>query len=211
MRTRSPTRARLALLLVAIASIAAVVLLSREGDSGSESRAADRQPIDALIDSMRARYPEIQRPNGHFRSSIGGGTRYGNAYMGYALLMSGVRAGDDAAIEAGLRGLTNPLQPGRRPNRPSVFESLALAAGYNIAKEHAEDEPLFRENRPAWEDFLQAGTADPDPRGDPLRQPLAGRGGRDSGAPGNGAEVERADRGARRPARRGRPAEPSSS
>jgi hypothetical protein len=154
MRTRFATRARLAVLLVVIVA-AAIVLATRGGGSDDEGRAADRKPVDALIDAMRERYPAIQRESGHFRSAIGGGTRYGNAYMGYALLMSGVRTGDDEAIEAGLRGLTNPLQPGRTPNRPSVFEILALAAGYNIAKDHAEDEPLFKRYRPAWEDFLK--------------------------------------------------------
>ena len=154
MRTRPATRTRLAVLLVAVVA-AAIVLVTRGGDSADESRADDRKPIDTLIDGMRERYPAIQRENGHFRSAIGGGTRYGNAYMGYALLMSGVRTGDDEAIEAGLRGLTNPLQPGRIPNRPSVFEILALAAGYNIAKDHARDEPLFERNRAAWEDFLK--------------------------------------------------------
>ena len=155
-RSRSATRARLGALL-AVAALAALVLVLLGGDdSGDESRAAGAKPVDALIDAMRARYPEIQRENGHFRSAIGGGTRYGNAYMGYALLMSGVRTGDDAAVEAGLRGLTNPLQRARLPNRPSVFEILALAAGYNIAREHAGDEPLFRDNREAWERFLTA-------------------------------------------------------
>jgi hypothetical protein len=37
-----------------------------------------------------------------------------------------------------------------------VFEILALAGGYNIAREHAADEPLFRDNRAAWERFLKA-------------------------------------------------------
>jgi hypothetical protein len=156
-RSRRSARGRLlALLAVAAVAAIAVVLLGGGDDEGGESRAADRKPVDALIDAMRARYPKIQRENGHFRSAIGGGTRYGNAYMGYALLMSGVRTGDDAAIQAGLRGLTNPLQRAELPSRPSVFEILALAAGYNIAREHAADEPLFRENRAAWEKFLKA-------------------------------------------------------
>ena len=156
MRSRSATSTRLAALLAVAAVVALGLVLLSGDDPDNESRAAGGKPVDTIIDAMRARYPEIQRENGHFRSAIGGGTRYGNAYMGYALLMSGVRTGDDAAVEAGLRGLTNPLQDGRNPNRPSVFEILALAAGYNIAREHAEDEPLFRDNRKAWEDFLKA-------------------------------------------------------
>ena len=150
-------RSRPLLAVLAALAIAAAIVLATgdDGTDGASRAASDGKPVDPLIDAMRARYPEIQRKSGHFRSAIGGGTRYGNAYMGYALLMSGVRAGDDAAIEAGLRGLTNPLQPGRRPNRPSVFEILALAAGYNIAREHAADEPLFKSNRAAWEDFLR--------------------------------------------------------
>ncbi|HEX8054247.1 MAG TPA: hypothetical protein VF517_14750 [Thermoleophilaceae bacterium] len=156
MRRSRLRRLRIPLSALAIAVAAALGVSANDDGPGGESRAAAGQkPVDPLIDAMRARYPEIQRPNGHFRSSIGGGTRYGNAYMGYALLMSGVRTGDDAAVEAGLRGLTNPLQPGRRPNRPSVFESLALAAGYNIAREHAAGEPLFKRFRAAWEDFLR--------------------------------------------------------
>ena len=142
-------------MVVAALAAAAVAVALAAGGGGGEGRAADAKPVDPLIDAMRARYPKLQRPNGHFRSSIGGGTRYGNAYMGYALLLSGVRAGDDAAVEAGLRGLTYPLQPGRTPNRPSVFEILALAAGYNLARQHAAGEALFRDNRRAWEAFLR--------------------------------------------------------
>ena len=152
---RRTKRRRLGALLAALAIATAAALNQRAEDPGSEGRASGGKPVDGLIDAMRARYPKIQRENGHFRSGIGGGTRYGNAYMGYALLMSGIRSGDDSAVEAGLRGLTNPLQPGRRPNRPSVFENLALAAGYNLAREHAGDEELFRRNRGAWEDFLR--------------------------------------------------------
>nr|MDQ3936417.1 hypothetical protein [Actinomycetota bacterium] len=133
----------------------ALALVALAGCGSGAEPAADSKPVDALADAMRERYPAIQRENGHFRSAIGGGTRYGNAYMGYALLLSGTRAGDDAAVQAGLRGLTNPLQPGRTPNRPSVFEILALAAGYNLAREHAADDPLFTRNRRAWEDFLR--------------------------------------------------------
>jgi hypothetical protein len=157
VRRSRPSRSRLALPLLAVAVLAVIAVVAIAGGDGpgGESRAAGGKPVDPLIDAMRARYPKLQRESGHFRSSIGGGTRYGNAYMGYALLMSGVRAGDDAAVEAGLRGLTNPLQPGRRPNRPSVFEILALAAGYNIARERASEEPLFERNRAAWEDFLR--------------------------------------------------------
>lgn len=141
--------------LAVVASAIAITIAAGGGSDGGESRAADARPVDELIRAMRERYPKLQRENGHFRSGIGGGTRYGNAYMGYALLMSGVRAGDGAAVEAGLRGLTNPLEPGRTPNRPSVFEILALAAGYNVAREHAADEPLFRRNRGRWEAFLR--------------------------------------------------------
>jgi hypothetical protein len=155
MRSPAATRPRLAVLLVAVAAVAIVVLLSGRGDSGHTGHAAGTKPVDTLIDAMREHYPGIQRANGHFRSAIGGGTRYGDAYMGYALLLSGLRTGDRQAIDAGFRGLTNPLQPGRRPNRPSVFEILALAAGYNLARDRAADAPMFKRNRAAWEDFLR--------------------------------------------------------
>jgi hypothetical protein len=155
MRSPLATRPRVAVLLVAAAAVALVVALSGRGGPAHESHAAGHKPVDTLIDAMRERYPAIQRPNGHFRSAVGGGTRYGDAYMGYALLLGGLRTGDRNAIDAGFRGLTNPLQPGRRPSRPSVFETLALAAGYNLAREEAADEPAFKRYRPAWEDFLR--------------------------------------------------------
>ena len=133
----------------------AIVALATAGGGGEDGDRAGSKPVDELIAQMKRRYPRLQRDNGHFRSPVGGGTRYGNPYMGYALLMSGVRTGDERAIHSGLLGLTYPFTRERLPNRPSVFEVLALAAGYNVARAHVGGDPLFVRHRANWEGFLR--------------------------------------------------------
>src|SRR6266496_295035 len=40
----------------------------------------------SLASDMARPWPALQRPSGHFRAGIGGGSRYGDAMVGYALL-----------------------------------------------------------------------------------------------------------------------------
>lgn len=151
-RSRAPLAALIAVALVALVA-GLVVGLGDDGPGGGDG--GEAKPVDHLIGQLVRVYPERQRDNGHYRSPVGGGTRYGNAYMGYAMLMHSVRAGSERSRRSGLHGLTNTFVTGRVPNRPSVFEILALAGGYNLAREHFADDPVFRRHRGAWEDFLR--------------------------------------------------------
>ncbi|HEX8065816.1 MAG TPA: hypothetical protein VF520_04735 [Thermoleophilaceae bacterium] len=166
MRSTAPTRsrparrprglaARAAVLLAAVAAVVVAVVLLAGGGSEGGSRAAAPRPVDRLLGPMTRRYEAVQRDNGHFRGSIGGGTRYGDAYLGYAMLQTGIRARDPRTTASGLRGLVYSLPRAELHSRPSVFENLALAAGYNLARRHLADDPLFRRTRREWESFLR--------------------------------------------------------
>ena len=97
----------------------------------------------------------LQQPNGRFRNILGGGTRYGEATLGYALLQAGARAGNRAQIHAGLKAISFAVRKAVHHARPSVFENLSIAAAYNIARRSLRRDPVFRHVRPRWERFLE--------------------------------------------------------
>src|SRR5262245_17359170 len=63
----------------------------------ASSGTAPAQPsVGALAASLDAQiaapWPKLQQPTGRFKNILGGGTRYGEATLGYALLQAGARA-----------------------------------------------------------------------------------------------------------------------
>lgn len=83
-------------------------------------------------------------------------TRYGESVLGYALVQTGVREGEDRLIDSGLRALAYVAnRPAGTHHRASVFEDMAMAAAYNFVRRQIPDHPLFRKNRAAWENFLR--------------------------------------------------------
>jgi hypothetical protein len=117
-------------------------------ETGLQARTAR---LDAAI---AAPWPKLQQPTGRFRNILGGGTRYGEATLGYALLQAGARARNRAQVHAGLKALSFAVRKSVNHARPSVFENLSIAAAYNIAKRSLRDDPVFRRVRPRWERFL---------------------------------------------------------
>ena len=96
-----------------------------------------------LARTMAAPWPAIQRADGSlpdYLDAVSGAyggfpdTRYGNALTGYALLQTGLREGDARITRAGRRALNFARRPGRVWKRPSVFEQLAVAGAYNLAR-----------------------------------------------------------------------------
>jgi hypothetical protein len=132
--------------------------------SGSKPVAATKAPaaqpgLDALATRLDAQiaapWPGLQQPSGRFRNILGGGTRFGEATLGYALLQAGARADNRAQIHAGLKAISFAVRESTARSRPSVFENLSIAAAYNIAKRSLRHDPVFKRARPRWERFLK--------------------------------------------------------
>ena len=78
-------------------------------------------------------WPALQAPDGRFAEylSTSGRGRYGEAVLGHALLTSGLQAGDERLVDAGLRAIGYAIvHPEVQEAFPSVFETYALAAAY---------------------------------------------------------------------------------
>ena len=118
----------------------------------------------SLCRAMAAPWPGLQFANGTYpdylhHDEAPASTRYGEAMLGYGLLMTGVRENDDALIDAGLRGLTWFVQQtALQRDHPSVFANAAVASAYNFARAHVAGRPLFDHARHDWEQWLQRAT-----------------------------------------------------
>jgi len=110
---------------------------------------------------MAAPWPGLQFANGTFpdylhHDEAPASTRYGEAMLGYGLLMTGVLENDDALIDAGLRGVTWFVgQADLQRDHPSVFANAAVASAYNFARAHVAGRPQFDDARADWEQWLQ--------------------------------------------------------
>jgi len=132
---------------------------AREGGRAGgdpERRAAGVTDLVRTVEAEMARpWPALQSRDGRFRNMFGGGTRYGEAVLGYALLNAGERAGDRTQVSAGINALDYAVRRSGERSRPSVFENLAVASAYNLARRRMGGSPQFRRSRPAWERFLR--------------------------------------------------------
>jgi len=105
---------------------------------------------------MATAWPGQQAPSGKYRNWLGGGTRYGEAMMGYGQLLAGLRTGKRAYVRSGLRAVT--WSATRRPgywSRESSLENFAMASAYNLARRSLGKDRTFRRVRPSWERFLR--------------------------------------------------------
>ncbi len=114
--------------------------------SPADARASASAP--ALADRIAEPWPERQAAAGSFADYMaprGARSRdlYGHAMMGYGLLATGLQRSDRRLVNSGLRGLVYAVDH-PRPFHSVVFEKLALAAGYNLARTRAESNPRLR-------------------------------------------------------------------
>jgi hypothetical protein len=136
--------------------------------SGGERRVRDHDAPasrwEALARAMAAPWPALQEPSGRLGDytdrlpgAFGrhGGTRYGDAVMGYALIEAGLRERDRRLVRTGIRAISFATDPARRPSRPSVFEQFAVAAAYNVARRRLAGEPTLARARARWEAWLR--------------------------------------------------------
>lgn len=103
-----------------------------------------------------------QRANGTFVDYLPRrrkGDTYGTSMMGYALLDQGIRTGSPAALEGGLRAIgfaaRRAAARGRHRYRRVVFDNLALASAYNLARRNLRGNPQFERIAPVWRRALR--------------------------------------------------------
>ena len=113
-----------------------------------------------LAGEIAAPWPERQRADGSLADHIAAAVAderdpYGDAMLGYALLAHGVRTGAPELVRTGLRAIGHAV---RDPVDDDlvVFENLALASAYNLARERVAGASDFAAIRAAWEDRLRA-------------------------------------------------------
>jgi hypothetical protein len=133
--------------------VACCVLLAAAGPA----HASGQDPA-ALADRLAERWAALQRPNGTFPDSIRPDTRtwgrYGEAGVGYGLLLAGIRSGRAEWVQAGARA--QAYAASQAIDRLSVFESMLIASGYNLLRSRAPATPEFAARRAVWEDYLRA-------------------------------------------------------
>ncbi|HEX8648966.1 MAG TPA: hypothetical protein VF715_18875 [Thermoleophilaceae bacterium] len=89
-----------------------------------------------------------------------GGTRYGDALMGYGLIQTGLRDGNTALIDTGIRSISWATDPNRyfapdARSDDSVFEQWGVSAAYNLARVKLAGYDLFEKFRERWETWLR--------------------------------------------------------
>jgi hypothetical protein len=129
--------------------------------AAAESALAQTADWRALARATAAPWVEIQRPTGNLPDYLDGfnnpfeGTRYGDAMMGWALIQTGLREGDQSMTDAGVRAIGYATSKARHWARPSVFETMAVASAWNIARGPLARDPEFRAIRAQWMDWLK--------------------------------------------------------
>ena len=171
--TRKPSPARRwmsAAPLIAVALlvvVGALISVARGGDDeppagGSEAGQQGEQINDPtygmahdLSVAMAAPWPKVQKDEGRYRSAVGGGTRYGDALLSYALLQHGLKEDNDRLVESAMKGLSFAVPRLGTHSRASIFEALGIVGAYRLLLEEMPDDARFKRLRPRMEEYLQ--------------------------------------------------------
>lgn len=170
--TRKPPLARrlyAALPLIAVALLVLVgVIVSVARSSGDEPPAgtavidqgeAVKDPTLVLArdlsTGMAKPWPKVQKQDGRYRSAVGGGTRYGDALLGYVLVEHGLREDNRALVDSGMKALAYAVPRLGTHSRQSIFEALGIVSVYKLLREKKPDDPAFGRLRPKMEAYLR--------------------------------------------------------
>jgi hypothetical protein len=153
-------------------TVAAVVAIAVSAGTPTLAHAAAPARWGALAAEIAAPWPDLQNEDGTYRDYVYGGgisfcaerncypgfgnSRYAESVLGFALLQTGLRTGDQALIDTGLRSISYIV--GRTDLREKLqtnFETWAIASAYNLARASIPTRPLFAENRARWEKWLK--------------------------------------------------------
>ncbi|MDQ3933100.1 MAG: hypothetical protein M3340_00535 [Actinomycetota bacterium] len=146
-----------------LAALAALALMAAPAHAGTS---ADWRELAA---EMAAPWPDLQKGEGELIDYMDeytnpggkpGGTRYGDALMGYALIQTGLRAGKRAWIDTGIRSISWATDPNRyfppdARSDDSVFEQWGVAAAYNLARTNLKGDGGWEKHRERWEEWLR--------------------------------------------------------
>lgn len=127
------------------------VLIATAGSGITPAGAAAPDDWRALQSEIAAAYPPIATEDGRFRDYVHPSRPGPRAIpsLGLSLVQAGLRTGDHAQLEAGLRTM-NWFTEHVDQNGAGVFDHYALATTYNIMREQLPDHPLFTAHRAAW-------------------------------------------------------------
>ena len=145
------------------------ILLVLAVAAGAAPAQASTAEWRALAAEIAAPWPALSKGDGELIDYMDeytnpggkpGGTRYGDALMGYALLQVGLRDGNRALIETGVRAISWATDPNRyfapeARSDDSVFEQWGVSAAYNLARVKLAGDPLFAKHRERWEAWLR--------------------------------------------------------
>jgi hypothetical protein len=114
----------------------------------------------ALATDMARPWPGLQRSNGSYRDYLKESTRYGDAMLAYALLQHGILISDRRLIDSGLDGITYAVsRTGSLVSNESVFENMAVAGAWNLARDNLANERRFRRVDGTWARYLRRARA----------------------------------------------------
>ncbi|MEA2448842.1 MAG: hypothetical protein QOG63_774 [Thermoleophilaceae bacterium] len=119
--------------------------------------AATRAQLTAYADQVATVWAARQdRVSGAFLDPASGRPSggYGNVMMGYALMRTGERHGDERLIRAGVRGVSSSLD--EPPSVRGVFDTVSVATAYNFARRRLADDPAFHAVRRRWARYLRS-------------------------------------------------------
>src|SRR5688500_12751992 len=138
-------------------STALVLTATAIGMGSNPGSAAASAPPEwqSLQATMAAPYPDLMTADGRFDNYLHPtGRPVAVPHLGLALVQVGLRRRNDAQVEAGIRTINDYVN--NKPASPDgVFDHVTIVSAYNLLREQAPDQPLFKENRPAWEEWLR--------------------------------------------------------
>jgi hypothetical protein len=100
----------------------------------------------------------LQAPDGSFPEYLAGTPQpYGEAMIGYGLLLHGLRTGERPAIVSGLRAVDHAVASGnpRGDGLDSVFKQLAVASAYTLAAARLSGDAAVEVRRAQWAAWLR--------------------------------------------------------
>lgn len=112
-------------------------------------------------DEIAAPWPGLQEPSGSFRDYVlardpsDQRDDYGDAILGYGLLLTAARTGEAGLADTALRALEHSLERAARSPSTQVFHQLATVSAYNLARRRFAEHPVLQRARSRWEDMLR--------------------------------------------------------
>jgi hypothetical protein len=121
--------------------------------------AASRDDLNGLLNASLDAWADVQTESGAYPDYARPGCAgrcggYDEAILGYAMLLNGLRTGDQHQLDASFKAIAWTAGQEHRPW--SVFETFAMASAHNLVRTQLPDDPRFQAIRAQWENWLRA-------------------------------------------------------